>query len=959
MGEDARDDAAAATVAASRTRPAKAALERGASVDRYVIVDQLGEGGMGVVYKAFDPELNRPLALKLISGDDRVGTLQDRLLREAQALARLSHPSVIAVHDVGTFGKNVFIAMEFVEGQTLRQWIKEAPRSLREILQVFAAAGEGLEAAHRAGLVHRDFKPDNVMLGKDGRVRVLDFGLARCASDGPAPDAILAPPSDETETAAGSGRDRLSSSITRAGAIVGTPSFMAPEQHRGEVADERADQFSFCVSLHHALYQRLPFAGETVDEYADNVLGGRIEEPPVEVRVPRWLHKVLVRGLAVHPADRYPSMAALLSALRADPRISRRIWMGRAGAVVVLGLVALAWQRDRRQQIGACEGAERKLQGVWDDGRRAAVRAAFLHSGKPYAQTVLRTVERALDEYTHSWSAMHVDACEATHLRHEQSQELLDLRMTCLGDRLTQLKTLTELYAAGDAGVIERAVASAESMPRLEACADAAALRAPVPPPSDPATLERVAEVRRELARANALESAGQDVEGLAIASRALAAAKAVHYRPVEAEAELRVARLQGARGDYVVSSQSLKRAHVDAIAGRDDEVAARAAINLIPGLGDRLNRYDEADQWAELAEATVERLHSKDELLGTLYQSRSFLRICEGKYEDALADAKLALQLKQRLFGPIDTRVADAHDNLGTAYYQLAQYVEALKSHQEALRINEQALGRDHPVNAIVRIGIGNVYEGMGQHEQALEEHRRALAIYERVNPAHPNVHVIYTSMGNALFALGRSSEALEHYRRGFDLAEKKNMSDDMVGALLGLGESSIVLGRLDEALRHFERALEISERVLGPAHMMCGFGHAGRAEVYRRMGRLEQARAGFERAVKIFEDALGPKHPYVVTPLLGIGQVHLARHQAASAIVPLERALAIAEAKPGDGFELAEARFALARALWDSGQDRERAKALATWALATYKAAGLRGSRELPAVEAWLARH
>jgi predicted Ser/Thr protein kinase len=320
----------------SRSKPLQPALARGTSIGRYLLLDRVGQGGMGVVYKALDPELGRAVALKLLKTESTAKVQQERLLREAHALARLSHPNVVAVHDVGTFGDDVFVAMEFVEGRTLRDWLTE-PRDWRTVLDAFLAAGEGLAAAHRAGLVHRDFKPDNVIVGADGRVRVVDFGLARATG--------AADPEDGGPAASpGSWQSgRLSSPLTRHDAIIGTPRYMAPEQHRGEAVDEAADQFSFCLSLYWALYDLYPFVGDA-DEARRNVLAGRVSEPPTEAKVPRWLYPVIVRGLAPHKSDRHPGMAELLATLRADPLAARRQrWQVALLGVAAIALVAAAF----------------------------------------------------------------------------------------------------------------------------------------------------------------------------------------------------------------------------------------------------------------------------------------------------------------------------------------------------------------------------------------------------------------------------------------------------------------------------------------------------------------------------------------------------------------------------------------------------------------------------------------
>ncbi|HRI54187.1 MAG TPA: serine/threonine-protein kinase, partial [Pseudomonadota bacterium] len=303
-----------------RSRPPPLAdeeLPRGASIGRYIVVGCIGSGGMGVVYAAYDPELDRKVATKLLrkstsggpNGQGRV-----RLLREAQAMARLSHPQVIGVFDVGTLGDQVFIAMEFVDGGTLTKWLSEAPRTQKEIIEKFTLAGRGLSAAHAAGLVHRDFKPDNVLVGHDGRVRVMDFGLAHSvgSSEERSEDSQAEVSQETSASGSQSMGGALALRLTRTGALLGTPRYMSPEQYEGKKTDPRTDQFSFCVALYEALFKVPPFAGETFSALGHNVVRGRVLSPPPEAKVPAPIRQVILRGLSVRPSDRFPSMDALL-----------------------------------------------------------------------------------------------------------------------------------------------------------------------------------------------------------------------------------------------------------------------------------------------------------------------------------------------------------------------------------------------------------------------------------------------------------------------------------------------------------------------------------------------------------------------------------------------------------------------------------------------------------------------
>jgi serine/threonine protein kinase len=329
---------------------------RPVTVGRYRITERIGSGGMGMVYRAHDPELARDVAVKVMNadafGEDEARLARARLVREARAMARLAHPNVIHVYDVGTVEQGVFIAMELVEGHALDEWLeRNRGRGWQTVLARLVDAGRGLAAAHAAGVIHRDFKPENVLVGDDGRVRVCDFGLA----GGP-----LSSPGEPLH-ASHSGRAAFDAtlvgdSLTRTGALLGTPKYMPPEAESGAPASARSDQFSFCVALYEALYGYPPFRGDDVGEYRKNVRLGRVLPPPPDSRVKAWVHSEIVRGLAVDPAQRHPGMDALLERLEAalpDPRRHarrrRRLWI--SAALVLVGLVGGASWSIGRQVI--------------------------------------------------------------------------------------------------------------------------------------------------------------------------------------------------------------------------------------------------------------------------------------------------------------------------------------------------------------------------------------------------------------------------------------------------------------------------------------------------------------------------------------------------------------------------------------------------------------------------------
>ncbi|HEY0134755.1 MAG TPA: serine/threonine-protein kinase, partial [Nannocystis sp.] len=430
----------------------------------YTVLRRIGRGAMGVVYSAYDEQLDRKIALKHLRGaPHEPGTLgQSRLLREAQALARVSHPNVVQVYEVGAHEREVYIAMEFVRGRTLREWVRGEVRAWREILTVYIQAGRGLAAAHAAGLVHRDFKPDNVMLGDDGRVRVMDFGLARALDE---PGAALQAPSPHSS-------QDLSLSLTAAGRIVGTPAYMAPEQHIGGVTDARTDQFAFCVALYEGLYGQRPFAGDDLRALSASVTHGRLREPSRRL-VPRWLRRIVLRGLAVDPARRWPSMQALLVEVeRGQARARRELVAATLAGLGVLALGAWGWhEHTRAREAETCAAAGASIDEVWHDAARERVRGAFAATGVGHAVTTAEKVLPWIDRQATAWADARAAVCmEAT--RDIGDPALRDRSTWCLDERRMAIESLVAELSRPDVAMVQRAVAVAAALEPVSQCRD-------------------------------------------------------------------------------------------------------------------------------------------------------------------------------------------------------------------------------------------------------------------------------------------------------------------------------------------------------------------------------------------------------------------------------------------------------------------------------------------------------
>jgi tetratricopeptide (TPR) repeat protein len=908
------DSTITGTAAAEADAAPTATLERRDAIGRYIVLGRLGSGGMGVVYSAYDPELDRRVAVKILRRTPDIDS--SRLVREARAMARLQHPNVIAVHDVGAFADGMFVAMELVEGTTLKEWLEHEHPAWPRIVDAFAQAGRGLLAAHAVGIIHRDFKPSNVMVGRDGRVRVGDFGLARAGEAEPAttnavPEASLSPSLSPS----------LHETITRSGTLLGTPAYMSPEQLRRQPATAQSDQFGFCVALYHALFGERPFASEDLDTISREVLAGRLRAPPRDTRVPTWIRAIVLRGLAADAAERWPSMDALLAALGRDPARRRQRWLVGVSVVAGLSVLALGYRGVQRRESLVCRGAERKLAGVWDDTRKSAVHAAFAATGKPYAEQAFQGVARALDAFAGAWTSTHTEACEATRLRRDQSEELLDLRMECLGQSLQEAKAQVDLFAGADAQIVEKALQSTSSLlPGLGRCSDVAALRGPVRPPGDAATRARVEAVREKLAQAKARLQAGKYQEGLRIAVPSLEAAQATRYRPLEAEALLTLGKLQSETGAYTAAEKSLEAAVLTALASRDTPVEVDAWAARVAAANAEA-KYAEAETWGRYAFAAFEALGGSDERpLAALLENLAAVLNHRGEHEEALAYNRRALAIRQKAFGARSLEAARSLDNVGHTLEDLAHHAEAEAQIRRALEIFEELLGPAHPYVGVSLFNLAYTLDGEGRYDEALRIYRRCATLWEKaLGAGHPELSGVYAN----------------------------------IGRILG------IKGEYEEALAFDRRALEVAERTRGAAHPDVGWALVAMADVLRQQGKYDEALSQYRRAIAVWEHALGPRHRHLALPLTGIGRVELDRHRPALALPPLERARAVIQDAEGDPAENAETLFALARALWESGKDRARAGELAKQARAEYERAGSKSSKQLAEVDQWLAAH
>jgi serine/threonine protein kinase/tetratricopeptide (TPR) repeat protein len=976
-------------------------------IGRFTLLAHLGAGGMGEVFAAYDDILDRKVAIKLVRTDvlggaaaqpddvcvdlergDAPDGAQSRLLREAQTLARLSHPNVVQVHEAGAFHGRVYIAMEYVRGPSLRAWLESNARlsqrmRTREVLRQFVAVGRGLEAAHQAGLVHRDFKPDNVLIGEDGRPRVLDFGLARLLAAPEAQNEVLGVEPAETMSVPSAASDELATvdypdaaasragrplerqtaiAETTSGRLLGTLPYMAPEQMRGEPADSRSDQFSFCVALYEALYQQHPFPTETVAALRGAAEAGNIAAVPAHVRAPGPVHRAILRGLSPDRAERFPNIGSLLDVLTEGLQ-HRRQRRALLATVLVACVAGGAWYTSRPPPPDPCALATTPMDTRWNADTRQAMSNAMAATGLPDADASFHSAAARIDAYVTDWKRERVQACAATHVYGTQSVALLDRRVACLDSGPRELGALLDALRRADASAVQRAVAAAEALPVLEACRDPRALVHGLTPPGG----DQVSEVdatRARLANAGVQARLGHSEEALQTARAQLVAAKTLGYAPVHAEALFHVGRIlvhRGGAGDATEGERLLREASDMAEGERHDELVAMIWNDLV--LSGYHNQADRALalERSQRAFAAIRRIGDPPSHRAVALRHRGLIHFAADQLAEAERDQRDALALV-----PAEARFSRALDlqDLGNTLRGRNKLAEAVALYHEALALLEAEVGAQHPRTAAVRFDLAMLWLQQGELERArtaLEALVNAPAgadvpARRLAGQAHLELAEILRQQGHLDTAAEHAAACLRIYRDVYPPGHEA-----LAAVYTQMGALAYRRGQHAEAVAAYEAGLAIVIAQRGENDLDAGILHANIAEARVRRGAYAAALADIERARPVVAPHYADM-PELEAFVLGVrGRALVGLGQAPAALRALEQAVArFADVSSGyAALERADVLWALVQTRDVLGRGRdEQTRDLARQALDVYRAHGS-GTHELAdAVARWLSR-
>ncbi|MEM9459876.1 MAG: serine/threonine-protein kinase [Myxococcota bacterium] len=800
-------------------------------VGRFIVLGSLGRGGMGTVLRAYDETLDRQVALKLMHASRRRRRAQ-RVRREAQALAQLSHPNVVHVYEIGELDGQLFIAMELVKGETLKEWQRQR-HPWRACLDVYRQAGRGLAAAHAAGLVHRDFKPSNCIIDPQGRVRVLDFGLARRKEDG---DEDSQHEDDEPPLklvdATGdvvASTSMLGAKLTRTGALLGTPAYMAPEQVHRQGVDHRLDQFSFCVSLYEALFGQPPFTRHPMPLLLRMAQGEEVAPtpPPSGVTVPRWLWQVIERGLRARPEQRFASMDDLLRELE---RHRGRTWARWAlGGLATLSLtlaVTRPWSSVESAQA-PCRDEDRRVREVWGDEPRAQVSEAILSTELDYAPHTRARVVEQLDDYAQQLGQAYVGACEATMVRHESTADELDARRHCLDQRTQSLSLHVALLSQPDPHYVEKGVELLSTLPRVGRCQTVGPLAPSDATPRTPQDEYALKELRTTLDQARALAVVGKYADGLRLVARAASIADVLGHEGLRAEVLHIRGQLLMEAGQHEDARVQLKAAYEDAVEHGADEIAIAALASLIYTVGVEQAQTRSALWLGSTAEALVARHRPDPTLEAKIHTAIGQVLTVRGDYPAAQEHFQRALRLTEQTRGAGSIAMVEPLDGLAVALRQQGEHEQADQRHRDIIEILTTQLGEQHPgLLAHQKINLGAALDLQGQDEQARAEYEEALEILEGTStPDRRKIAHVRTNLGTVLGQLGAAADATDRQQHE----------------------------QLARATAELEQAVALWRDRNGPDHPWLAKAHINLGQVLRDRGRHSESLEQYRQALRI----------------------------------------------------------------------------------------------------------
>jgi eukaryotic-like serine/threonine-protein kinase len=963
------------------------------AIGPYAVLHELGRGAMGIVHACYDPRLDRLVAVKILRTDRSSPKVRRRLVSEARAMAKLNHPNVAHVYEVGEANGHVFVAMEYIHGKTLREWARVRRHGWREALGLAVAAARGLAAAHAAGLVHRDFKPDNVMVSDDGRVRVMDFGLARFEEE-----ATLERDSDVVVPKASG------STLTQRGAVLGTPLYMAPEQIWNPQGSFAADQFAFCVTVWELLFGTRPFAGSDLEALDADVHRARPDHGVHGGAVPRWLRKLLERGLSHSPDGRHASMPALLRALeRGSSQIRRRrVAFGAACVgVAALGYAGVAaFDRDRRTQ--ACHDSAQAWIASVDEGPQRAALAGLRAIVSPVAEATAHAVGPFLAAQADALEDAFASACILAEVERTGSADLDERGAWCLDEHRSELLAVLQAFARADVDLLVDAVDVVSSLEQVGRCLDEDALLGTPLPPADrrAATLALQTDLTREGVllqtsaddRVKRLSALGPEVDAL-------------DWDPLRARLQFQIGRAAWLDVDIEAADRMLVDAYFIAVESRDWTTAAHASISLIELEGRWMRRRDEGLAWGEHAAVALEKAADR---FGLREVSRRKALATVHHVEGDSLQARVEIEAVRAIIEPLLPEnhpvIADNLDMLGALAHDSGDYDTMIASCERALRTYESVLGKEHRKVEYTLLNLGVAFADTGSYARARAIAERALAIAERVEPPGSLIFASHQALlGTVATGMGDHAQARLHLERAIAIREEVLGANHWgVGRTRRtLGLSLLEAGDLHGAREQLERSLATAEAVLGVEHHEVGesllllsgvhsaagahaiagtlrargiailvttagegsLDHADALEAeaagLRAQGELERAREVVRRVLALHEHNLGAEHQASALMLAELGAIELDLGNAAAAREHLGRAVDLFAGHVV--FRDAEhvASFALARALEATGGDRVRARALATQARDGWREVHRAKARQLAEVEAWLQEH